>query len=120
VSENSVVELIQETISLLKEAERRFDHEEVNRVSVCLECRKIYVEPRKFCDCPLAELDDEELETHMKEKSCVCLDHNPEYQSCLDNEHPLLEVEAWEGPTDIFGALICLEWILKQIKGKGG
>lgn len=105
MSEKRIAELVREIIPLLDEATRRFEEEETYRVSVCLDCRKIYVEPWKHC---FPEEDDETRE------DCVCLEENQEYLSCFYEKHTLLELEKYEGPTDIFGALKCLEWILKQ------
>jgi len=113
MSEKRIAELVREIIPLLEEALDRFEKEDTYETHVCLDCRKVYVQPRKYCDCFFVDRDYEETEDGRK-KDCVCLEKNPEYMSCFEERHTVLTIEAYEGPTDIIGALECLKWILKQ------
>jgi len=113
MEENQVVGLIREIVSLLEEAERKFDDEGLSRVCVCLDCRKIYSQAWGFFD----HSDEESEATTNGKWVCNYIDENPEYLDCFYKGHTLLELEAYEGPTDISGALRCLKWVLVQAEG---
>jgi len=113
MNEKRIAELVKEIVPLLEEALDRFEKEDTYETHVCLNCRKIYVEPRKRCNCFDLETEDE-----MRE-DCVCLFKNPEFNSCSEEKHTILSLEAYEGPTDIIGALECLKWILREAETGG-
>lgn len=103
--EKSIAKIAQEVAALLEEAENRFDNDDnIYKITVCLDCRKIFRE----------EIDSEPaiklLDVSREE------DYGDDW-SCINDRHTMLELRRWEGPTDIIGALECLRWILKKAEG---